>query len=48
MRRFNGVATKYMESYLGWHRGLDEFNGNITPATLLLRGKVVTPYKIHP
>jgi hypothetical protein len=23
MARFNGVATKYLTSYLGWHRMLD-------------------------
>lgn len=32
MRRFNGVATKYLDSYLGWHRTQDRegstFNAN--------------------
>jgi transposase-like protein len=32
MRRFNGVATKYLDSYLGWHRlsdsGGDNFRAN--------------------
>ncbi|MFC1309479.1 MAG: transposase [gamma proteobacterium symbiont of Ctena orbiculata] len=23
MRRFNGVATKYLDNYLGWNRTLD-------------------------
>jgi hypothetical protein len=23
MKRFHGVATKYLESYLGWWRGLE-------------------------
>jgi hypothetical protein len=23
MRRFNGVATSYLENYLGWFRALD-------------------------
>lgn len=27
MRRFNGVATKYLDSYLGWHR-TDDREGN--------------------
>ncbi len=27
MRRFNGVATKYLDSYLGWHRA-DDREGN--------------------
>jgi len=25
MRRFKGVATKYLDSYLGWFRMLDRF-----------------------
>ena len=25
MRRFNGVATKYLASYLGWHRQIDRW-----------------------
>ena len=27
MRRFNGVATKYLDSYLGWHRTDDRQSG---------------------
>jgi transposase-like protein len=27
MRRFNGVATKYLDSYLGWHRANDREGG---------------------
>ena len=27
MRRFNGVATKYLDSYLGWHRACDRAGG---------------------
>jgi transposase-like protein len=34
MKRFNGVATKYLESYLGWMRLLDR-EKNITPKRLL-------------
>jgi len=33
MRRFNGVATKYLPKYLGWHRWLD---GNANALTLKL------------
>lgn len=34
MKRFNGVATKYLESYLGWMRLLDR-EKNIAPEQLL-------------
>jgi transposase-like protein len=36
MRRFHGVATKYLDSYLGWFRTLDRSAGtNLKPACLL-------------
>lgn len=31
MQRFHGVATKYLESYLGWRRFLDRWGEKITP-----------------
>ncbi len=46
MKRFNGVATKYLESYLGWMHLLDREN-NITPERLLAvfgqRGMICQP-----
>ena len=30
MRRFNGVATKYLENYLGWRRIMEVKNKNVT------------------
>ena len=46
MKRFNGVATKYLESYLGWMRLLDE-DKELTPEQLLgimsMRGMVCQP-----
>ena len=33
MKHFNGVATKYLESYLGWMRLLDR-EKNLTPERL--------------
>lgn len=46
MRRFNGGATKYLESYLGWMRLLDR-EKNITPEQLLAvfgqRGMICQP-----
>jgi hypothetical protein len=35
MRRFNGVATKYLDSYLGWHRANDR-EGNTLSASRML------------
>lgn len=35
MFRFNGVATKYLDNYLGWHRFLDR-KGTATPAKRFL------------
>ena len=36
MRRFNGVATSYLESYLGWFRALDRnAQSSAKPASLL-------------
>ena len=30
LRRFNGVATKYLDSYLGWHRMNDREGDTLT------------------
>ena len=35
IRRFNGVATKYLDSYLGWHR-TDDREGNTLSASRML------------
>jgi transposase-like protein len=35
MRRFNGVATKYLDSYLGWHR-INDREGRSLNATRML------------
>jgi hypothetical protein len=36
MRRFHGVATSYLENYLGWFRTLDRTPRNASqPAQLL-------------
>jgi len=46
MRHFNGVSTKYLESYLGWMRMIDE-EKELTPERLLgimsMRGMVCQP-----
>ncbi|RLA19806.1 MAG: IS1595 family transposase, partial [Gammaproteobacteria bacterium] len=33
--RFHGVATKYLENYLGWRRGLERWGEKITPCVVL-------------
>ena len=35
MRRFNGVATKYLANYVGWHRHLLEGNHNNEPLSFI-------------
>lgn len=35
MRRFHGVATKYLENYLGWRRLLERYRDSISPAFCL-------------
>ncbi len=36
MQRFHGVATKHLESYLGWFRAIDRAtNGLLNPSLLL-------------
>lgn len=35
MRRFHGVATKYLESYLGWRRMLERYRNSISTADCL-------------
>ena len=36
MRRFNGVATKYLASYLGWHRQIDRWGSTLSARCTLL------------
>ncbi|MFO7938908.1 MAG: IS1595 family transposase [Bacteroidales bacterium] len=45
---FRGVATKYLENYLGWLRELDEFDDQITPGTILLRAQKGGKYRYLP
>ena len=35
MRRFNGVATKYLDSYLGWYRANDREGGTLCASRVL-------------
>ncbi len=36
MRRFNGVATKYLDSYLGWHRMNDREGDTLTASRIFI------------
>ena len=36
IRRFHGVATRYLDSYLGWFRAIDRTRGaGLNPASML-------------
>ncbi|MDA3921351.1 MAG: hypothetical protein PF501_11840, partial [Salinisphaera sp.] len=35
MERFHGVATRYLNHYLGWHRMLDAVGDSVTPHSML-------------
>lgn len=35
MRRFHGVATKYLPNYLGWRRMLERYQGGLSPLLCL-------------
>ena len=35
MRRFNGVATRYLDSYLGWWRMIDRHGDRLTMSRML-------------
>jgi transposase-like protein len=48
MRRFRGVATKYLHNYLSWYRGLDEFYKSIPPNVVLMRAKNTTRFPYQP
>lgn len=45
---FRGVATRYLNNYLGWHRELDEFCNQLPPHTILLRAKQGGKYQHQP
>ena len=35
MRRFNGIATRYLDNYLGWWRMIDRMGETLTPLTCI-------------
>lgn len=48
MGRFRGVATKYLEAYLGWFRNLEEFNMTLPEEVLLRRAHIGAVYLHQP
>ena len=43
MRRFHGVATKYLSNYLGWRRMLERYQASIRPEQCLFETVGRTP-----
>ena len=39
MHRFNGVATKYLDSYLGWRRLIERLHENLNPQAIILSAR---------
>lgn len=35
MQRFHGVATRYLENYLGWRRLIEHFGDSLQPGLCL-------------
>jgi ISXO2-like transposase domain len=35
MMRFHGVATKYLNNYLGWRRGLERWGEHVSPSVIM-------------
>jgi transposase-like protein len=48
MRRFKGVATKYLDNYLSWYRELDEFTMQIPIKVLLVRARAINRFPYNP
>jgi hypothetical protein len=45
MRHFNGVATKYLDSYLGWHRINDREDRTLDASRMLAAAWVNPQHK---
>jgi hypothetical protein len=48
MKRFKGVATKYLQNYLSWYRELDEFLMNISAKLVLIRARSIEGFPYNP
>ncbi|MCT4616115.1 MAG: helix-turn-helix domain-containing protein [Marinifilaceae bacterium] len=47
-KTFKGVATKYLENYVSWFRGINEFKSGIKAITILYRAKSIEKYRHQP
>lgn len=36
MRRFHGIATRYLANYLGWRRMIDQARNSLSPRAIVL------------
>ena len=43
MRRFHGIATRYLANYLGWRRMIDQARGPLLPRAVILAALGVKP-----
>jgi transposase-like protein len=48
MKRFKGVATKYLQNYLSWYRELDEFLMQVPIKVMLVRAKSIDRFPYNP
>jgi transposase-like protein len=48
MKRFRGVATKYLSNYLSWYRELDEYFMRVPSKVFLVRGKSLERFPYNP
>ena len=48
IKRFNGVATKYLENYLGWRRIIETKNKNISPQYYLRQALLKNNQQLMP
>lgn len=45
LRRFHGVATKNLPTYLGWRRAIEAWGGKLTPQNWILGALAIGPYQ---
>lgn len=48
MRKFNGVATKYLDNYLGWRRIIEAKNENVTAEHYLRSALIKNNQQVMP
>lgn len=45
MRRFHGIATRYLANYLGWRRLIDRNHGSLSPTNVILAALGVSSFQ---